>query len=643
MMNLSKTMLRVARGEMVEQIPYAPRIDLWYLKNSLQGTLPASLSHLSPDELARSQGWGLHKIILEYQRYGQDAIIDRCLGVYNLPQQGYYYRLPPQVRRDVELQGDTMEVSYHTPKGILRGSWQFNQETLSMGITIPWIKRHVIRNADDCSVAAYIFSQLEVHSCPSDFADWFGPFEEDALEVAYALTAGSPMHHILKVLCSPEIFYLIMNDDFPALQELAESVGLFYERALEAASQCKAPVVLVGANFDETITYPEFFKNHILPWLNRASDYLHGQGKLMLCHTDGENRGLIDYLANCGMDIAEALCPYPMTKEPLHVYYDHWRARGITIFGGIPSSILDPESFSEKEFEEYVASLFATLSPGDRFILGVADTTPPQAPIERLQRIGDMTRQLGKLPLNETGKGRPASRVRVPSKLRETTDSENSGSLGFYSEVQQLLLKGDEKGLTDLCLSLLGQGVKAHEILDHGLMGAMGIIGERFKNNTVFIPEVLLSARAMNSITENVLGPHLSATSVKAKGRIVLGTVKGDLHDIGKNLVATMLKGCGFEVIDLGIDVPGSGFVNAVIDHKPEIVGISALLTTTMPQMKQVIQLLKDAGLCHQTRIMVGGAPVTPEFAKNIGADAYCENAGEAVPTAIAFLKELTN
>ena len=624
---------------MVDQIPYAPRIDLWHLKNSAQGTLPPDLAGLSADELARSQGWGLHKIILEYQEHGQKAIIDRCLGIYNLPQQGYYYELPKEIERKVSREGDELVVTYHTPKGDVKGAWQFNEETLFMGITIPWIKKHVVKDAKECAAAAYIFANLNVIPCPQDFSQWFSSYQEDALEVAYALTAGGPMHHILKVLCSPEVFYLLLNDHPRAVEELAEGIDRFYQKALRAACECKSPVILVGANFDDTITYPAFFKKYMLPWLNQAADYLHGHGKLMLCHTDGENRGLMDYLANCGMDVAEALCPSPMTKETLQTYYEHWSEK-ITIFGGIPSSILMPESFSEEMFDAYVKNIFATLTPGVRLILGVADTTPPQAPIERLQRIGELARQLGKLPLKgKVTAIRPATKTEAADQTVATEDVREAEEP--FVQVRELLLKGDEQGLHGLCRHFLAGGMAAQDILEQGLLGAMEIISQRFKDNTVFIPEVLLSARAMNSVVNNVLGPDLAKISIRAKGRILLGTVKGDLHDIGKNLVSTMLKGCGFEVVDLGTDVPAAKFVEAIKEHQPNLVGLSALLTTTMPQMKETIEVIGKAGLRGRIRIIVGGAPVTQEFARNIGADAYCENAGDAIPTAEAFLDEL--
>jgi len=169
--------------------------------------------------------------------------------------------------------------------------------------------------------------------------------------------------------------------------------------------------------------------------------------------------------------------------------------------------------------------------------------------------------------------------------------------------------------------------------LNLGMLSAMEIIGDKFKDGTVFIPEVLLSARAMNGALKN-LEPHLASRDKQSRGTILIGTVRGDLHDIGKNMVLTMLKGVGFQVIDLGVNIKFEDFVHEVADKKPDILGMSALLTTTMPQMHNVIQALIESGLKEDVKIMVGGAPITEKFALDIGADGYARDAGEAVSLA---------
>ncbi len=183
----------------------------------------------------------------------------------------------------------------------------------------------------------------------------------------------------------------------------------------------------------------------------------------------------------------------------------------------------------------------------------------------------------------------------------------------------------------------LEAGVKAGDILNDGLLDGMGKLGVRFKNNEVYVPEVLIAARALNKGIE-ILKPHLIEAGVKPIGKVVLATVKGDLHDIGKNLVKMMLVGAGFEVIDLGTDVSGEQIVAAVLEHKPNIVALSALLTTTMSAQGDVIKTLKEAGLRESVKVMVGGAPVTQSFCDSIGADAYTADAASCAEVAKTFL-----
>jgi 5-methyltetrahydrofolate--homocysteine methyltransferase len=181
--------------------------------------------------------------------------------------------------------------------------------------------------------------------------------------------------------------------------------------------------------------------------------------------------------------------------------------------------------------------------------------------------------------------------------------------------------------------ALLSEGVAPMSIVDNGLITAMGVVGERFGRGDIYVPEMLLSARAMQSALD-VLEPLLSLADIGARGTVVIGTVKGDVHDIGKNIVGIMLKGSGFTVHDLGVDVPAERFVEAVRDLRPDVLGLSALLTTTMPGMQVVIDALKEAGMRDQVKVMVGGAPVTEEFARSIEADAYGHDAGGAAEQA---------
>jgi len=204
---------------------------------------------------------------------------------------------------------------------------------------------------------------------------------------------------------------------------------------------------------------------------------------------------------------------------------------------------------------------------------------------------------------------------------------------GLLEKIAAKLYEGEDEEVADLVRSALDKGVAPVEILQGGLIAGMDQVGRDFKAGDLFVPEVLIAARAMHA-GMGVLRPLLAESEAPSAGKCLIGTVKGDLHDIGKNLVRMMLEGAGFEMVDLGTDVSAEVFVGAVREHKPKLVGMSALLTTTMVQMKATIDALEEAGLRGSVKIMVGGAPVTDSYARQIGADAYAPDAASAVDIA---------
>jgi 5-methyltetrahydrofolate--homocysteine methyltransferase len=201
------------------------------------------------------------------------------------------------------------------------------------------------------------------------------------------------------------------------------------------------------------------------------------------------------------------------------------------------------------------------------------------------------------------------------------------------NEIASNLYNGEEGKVAELVQQALDQGMAPEEVLSGGLIAGMDEVGKDFKAGELFVPEVLIAARAMHA-GMNILRPLLADSDAISAGRYLIGTVKGDLHDIGKNLVKMMLEGAGFETIDLGTDATPQDFVNAVREHKPQLLGMSALLTTTMVNMKATIEALEEAGLRDSVKVMIGGAPVTAAFAKEIGADAYAPDAASAVDVA---------
>ena len=214
--------------------------------------------------------------------------------------------------------------------------------------------------------------------------------------------------------------------------------------------------------------------------------------------------------------------------------------------------------------------------------------------------------------------------------------------MAILDDISEAVQHGKRKDVKKLVQQAIDEGVDAAEILDKGLLAAMDVIGPKFRDGEIFVPEVLVAARALNTGSE-LLKPLLAAEGSEPLGTAVIGTVKDDMHDIGKNLVRMMVEGKGIEINDLGVDVETETFVNYVKENNPDLLILSALLTTTMPHLKDVIDALKDAGLRDQVTIMVGGAPVTQEYADEIGADAYTPDAGSCAMKASDLIKAKKN
>ena len=208
----------------------------------------------------------------------------------------------------------------------------------------------------------------------------------------------------------------------------------------------------------------------------------------------------------------------------------------------------------------------------------------------------------------------------------------------ILQEISTFLQKGKTKNVEELVAKALSEGVSAKQILEEGLLHGMDIIGAKFKKDEVYVPEVLISAKAMNAGTA-LLKEHLKGEDVKSSGKVVLGTVKGDLHDIGKNLVRMMMEGKGLDVVDIGIDIPAEKFIEAAKAENADIIACSALLTTTMGEIKTIIDAATAAGIRDKVKIMAGGAPVTQAYCDSIGADLYAPDAASAADVAVGACK----
>lgn len=647
-------LLRAAQGKMVDTIPWVPRIDLWHNANELANTLPEKHKGRSIEEIHKAEGWPMHKMIAEYLKPEKpEDIIHRGIGLYKLKEFPYDFEFSSDVDISVAIEDDGDEymthVKYHTPKGTISVRHGYTQEMKKSGASITWVKEHAIKSVDDYPALAHIFGNLKLKPSYERFSQWKNFVGEDGIAVAHGLgiACSSPMHFIQKTFLSATQFYLHYNDYSRQMGELSEALEPCYNQLIKILADSPADMVMWSANVDDMITYPSYFKKEILPWCRKASDSLHEKGILAAMHPDGENQGLMDLIPQCGMDIADAVTPYPMTKVKIEEYYDKWcRSDKLTIHGGIPEIFLLEESTTWDDLKAYLSHMFKVISPGTRFIASIGDTSPPNTEFDRLVYIGDQVEKMGRLPL-EAGSYNPIAKEKIiltttdetPIKIILDQKKNKTPEISdpAFAVIRKDVLSGDGKKLIVDVQQMLDRKVSARDILNNGMLLAMEVIGEKFKDGSVFIPEVLLSARAMNEALV-ILEPHLADDQSRgSKGKILIGTVQGDLHDIGKNLVYTMLKGVGYDIIDMGVNVKVDEFVRQVMEAKPDILGISALLTTTMPQMKMVIDALEEAGIRDQVKVIVGGAPVNQKFADDIGADGFAPNAGDAVTLAKSF------
>jgi len=646
MMTHRQRILKVARGEMVDKIPWIPRIDLWHNANELAGTLPDKYKGLTVEEIHRKEGWPLHKMIPEYLKpENPEDIVHRAIGLYRLKEFPYDFEFSSDVDINVEYEEDGDEymtyVEYHTPMGMVWVRHGYTAEMRKSGASITWVKNSAIKKPEDYRVLAHIFGNLKLKPAYERFLKWKKHVGEDGIAVGQGLgiACSSPMHFIQKTFIGATDFYYHYHDYQKEMRELAEALESTFNQLLVVLADSPADAILWSANVDDMVTYPTYFEKEILPWCQKASDMLRPKGILLVMHPDGENKGLMDLIPKCGMDIADAVTPYPMTKVTIDEYYDRWcRTDKLTIHGGIPETMLLEESTTQDDLKAYLDHMLKVITPGKRFIASIGDTTPPNAEFERLLYIGERFEKDGRLPLEAGGANYITEEHLEKVKARITPDTDKPTEIKTaghdpYAVIREDVLKGDDKRIASDVHEMLDRGFKPKEILNRGMLSAMEVIGERCNAGTVFIPEVLLSARAMNEAL-GVLEPHLASDYKESSGTVMIGTVRGDLHDIGKNMVLTMLKGVGYDTIDLGVNIKTEDFVRHVSEKKPDILGLSALLTTTMPQMEMVIQDLETHGLRTKVKIMVGGAPVNKKYATDIGADGYAKDAGEAVSLA---------
>lgn len=385
MMTHRERMLATIRGEPTEQIPWAPRMDLWYIAQRARGTLPERFIGLNTVEIAEVLDVACHAVGADFTLSGGRDVSLRGLGVDN--HQDYPYRVELRgLSVDSSDDGEELRTLIGTPAGEVFTHLHRSAQMARDGISLPFFKSYAIESVDDFEAVAQIFEHLHVVPTPESYAAFQQRIGERGIAVARGPVAASPIHLMLHELIAMDQFFYLYMDERDAMHRLAERMEPFFEAALDALIACDAEVIFWGANYDQDLTWPPFFEREIAPWLKKVSDRIHAAGKLLLTHTDGENRDLLRFYPDCGFDVAESVCPAPMTKCTLAEIRKGMGPK-TTVLGGIPSVALLDDSMDETTFEAYLDDLFGSLGAGDHLILGVSDNVPPDVNLARMEEI----------------------------------------------------------------------------------------------------------------------------------------------------------------------------------------------------------------------------------------------------------------
>jgi len=393
-MNRKQQMLAVLEGKPPPRIPWVPRLDLWYRANQRAGTLPEAYRRATLVEMLDELGWGYHGVVPNFQdlRLPEDDV-HRALGIFNLHMIPFRTVFDGVDYRATRTQ-DRTTVEYHTPAGRLTTTTVYDDRMRAAGITISHVERYPFQGPADYGPLEYLFRHAHAEPNYEGYAAEAAEIGDRGFVVAYTSAAASPMHFIQRDLMPLETFFFELHDRPDAVRGLAEAIGGYWREMLAMAARCPAEVFLLGANYDAAIQHPRFFAEHIQPGLAEFAAVLHAQGKYLLTHTDGENRGLLGHYLASSVDIADSVCPAPMTRLTIGQVREAFAGR-ITIMGGIPSVSLVKDSMRDAQFEQYLDEFFAQLGRGDRLILGVSDTTPPAAEFQRLVAIARRVDEFG--------------------------------------------------------------------------------------------------------------------------------------------------------------------------------------------------------------------------------------------------------
>jgi hypothetical protein len=381
-------MLEVGRGGVPARVPWAPRMDLWAIALRARGTLPAGLDAANTAAIADHFGFACHAVTCD-RTIGTPVEDQRLrgLGLTNHPDYPFRFELRG-AEVAFESDGVAQIARFRTPHGEIRTALRTTPEMRRNGISLPFVDSYAIRSVDDFPAVGWLFEHVAVVPTPDAYARFGARIGERGLAVTGGPVAACPMHLLLHELMAMDRFFYMYADEVERMRSLARRMEPVFDAMLAAEIATDAEVIYWGGNYDQNLTWPPFFAEEIAPWLRRASDAAHKAGKLLLTHCDGENSALLPLYGDCGFDIAESVCPAPMTRLGLRELREGFGPR-VTVWGGVPSVVLLRDSMSDAAFERWLADLVAEVRRDpSRLIVGVSDNVPPDADLERLARVG---------------------------------------------------------------------------------------------------------------------------------------------------------------------------------------------------------------------------------------------------------------
>lgn len=432
-----------------------------------------------------------------------------------------------------------------------------------------------------------------------------------------------------------ETFFNALETDEKLVAEIINKIGeIQYQTFLRVIEH---PCVGAVLNPDDIafntglLVSPKYLRKYVFPWYKKMGKICRERGIGFIFHSDGDCTEVMDDLIDCGFHAFNPIQPNAMNIVEVK---KRW-GKKLCLIGNInldsTLTLGTPDDVRAEVYER-----IRTVGPGGGYMVSSSNSITDYVPPENMKALLDATYEFGKYPIELEEGGVKGKFWTSQTKVRKTETTKVETGLDVDAYVDALLANDIPRVIATMQKDIDG-GTAPQEVVSRGLVPAITMVGEQFQNGQIYIPEMMIAARAMSATLDHFRATLAGKGAAKKLGTVVIGTVQGDLHDIGKNLVTMVLKGQGFQVEDLGVSVSTVKFVQAVKEMKPEILAIGALLTTTMIEMKNTIEALKAAGLREQVKVIVGGAPVTPAFAEQIGADGTAYDA----PGAAKLCKDL--